>query len=131
MPISVKLGKIRLTMNFHSFTQVILLSISCLALTSCKETQNLKQQLTDTTTRIKALHDESTTMNSQMVELRKFLPATINSEAMIKEFTTQLAGSIVGIENDISRTKASLQEAESQLSQAHKDLESLRAMAAQ
>lgn len=116
-------------MNSRSSTFAKLLIITCLALTSCKETETLKKQLAENTTKIKALQEEATSLDSQMIELKKFLPATIVSEALVKEFSAKLAVGVVGIENEITNVKTNIAEAEVQLAQAQKDLEALRAFA--
>jgi uncharacterized coiled-coil DUF342 family protein len=115
-------------MNPRPFTFVQLLLFACLGLTSCKETEGLKKQLSEETLKIKALHDEAANMDTQMIELRKSLPATVISEAMIKDYSAKLAVGVVSIENEITNVKATIVEADTQLAQAQKDLEALRAM---
>jgi hypothetical protein len=98
--------------------------ISCFALTSCKETEFMKKDVEATTAQIKLLQDESASMDAQMIELRKFLPPTVTTEPLIKQFSAKLALEVVGIENEVARVKTSLVEAETLLARAH--IEALR-----
>ena len=102
--------------------------ISCFALTSCKETESMKKEVAATQAAIKKLQEEAVSMNTQMIELRKFLATTVASEPLIQQFTVKLANEIVRIEHEMTRVKTSLSEAETQLAKAQKDLASLRGL---
>jgi hypothetical protein len=115
-------------MQATSSTMAKLFIIPCFALTSCKETESMKKDVESTTAQIQMLQNESASMDTQMIELRKFLPPTVATEPLIKQFSAKLAVEVVGIENEIARVKTSLVEAETQLASARKDLETIRGL---
>jgi chromosome segregation ATPase len=100
--------------------------IPCFALTSCKDTASMKKEVETTYAEIKKLQEETVSIDTQIIELRKFLATTVDSAPLIKQFTAKLANEVVEIENEITRARTSLAEAETQLATAQKDLETLR-----
>ena len=102
--------------------------IPCFALTSCKDTESMKKEVATTYAEIKKLQEETVSIDTQMIELRKFLATTDASETLIKQLTANLANEVVGLENEITRVRTSLLEAETQLATAQKDLETLRSL---
>ena len=86
----------------------------------------MKKEVAAATNQIKSLQDESASIDAQMIELRKLLPATVATEPLIKQFASKLAVDVVGIENEITRVKTTILEAQTLLDQAGQDLETLR-----
>ncbi len=121
--------RIQFTMQATHSTLARLFLIPCLALSSCKETEILKKEGSAATHQVKILQEEAKSMEAQMVDLRKLLPATIASEPQIKQFSAKLATEIIGLENEITRVQTSLVQAETLLAKAQKDLETLRGLA--
>jgi chromosome segregation ATPase len=109
-----------------SFTLCLLLSL-CLALSSCKETQQMQKQLKEATVRITALQAELAQMETQMASVRSQLPAGTATEQGLKQHTVQLATGVVALETEIAQTQAAIQETQKALEAAKADLQTLRA----
>ncbi len=107
----------------------LLLSLVCLTLSSCKESQQIQKQLTETTTKVAALQAELAQIEVQVASFRAQFPSALANEQIAKQQTLKLAAGVVAIEGEITQTQASIQEAETALESVKKSLEALRVKA--
>lgn len=108
----------------------LILLACCLALTSCKENQQMQQQLDEANAKVKAVQTESLTIDQDMANYRREIPAYAGTGAAgAQQYAVQLATELVALETQVAQTKKTLAESEAALAKARQDLEALRAKA--
>lgn len=108
---------------------LILLAL-CLALTSCKENQQMQKQLDAANARVSAVQTESLTIDQDMANYRREIPAYAGTGASgAQQYAVQLATELAALETQVAQTKKTIADAEAALAKARQDLEALRAKA--
>ena len=99
----------------------LLLLLTVLSLSSCKENQEIQKQLNATNAQVQSLQKELAQMDIQMAEHRKTIPAYAGTgEAGAKQYAVQLASELIAAENEVTRLQTDIQAAETALAEAKK-----------
>jgi uncharacterized coiled-coil DUF342 family protein len=112
----------------HSSNSLTLLLSASLCLTSCKETQELQKQMNEVNAKVQAVQAESLEIDKKMAEYRKEIPAYAGlGVAGARQYAVQLAAELISVENQVAQAQETNKQAESELAQARKDLQAVKA----
>lgn len=107
--------------------RVVLVCCASLCLVSCDETEKVRQQTKAAQEKLQQMQQETFKMDAKMVEYRYGIPAYAGQgEEGAKRYAMELAKELASLENEITLTKKSIQDAQAALVAARAEVETLK-----